>query len=306
MCSLPRTNTDRGVMFGDGQSRFSINGKPIYHLVGTSTFSEYTVVHVGCVAKINPQAPLDKVCVLAVESQQDWPKKGMSVAVFGLGAVGLAAAEGAGIAGASRSIGVYLNPRSFEEAKKFGVTELIVVHRDIKSTNVLLDQDLIPKISDFGLPRLGNEEKTYISTRVAGSIGFMAPEYAMHGFLTVKADVYSFGVVALEIISGKSITNFSPESNHINLVNWAFMLRERGNIVDIVDPSLGSTFNEEAINMEEVARKDLKASGGDIEKATDWIFSQPDASGSVDMELHQAMVQVLVIQHCPMEEEDTS
>ncbi|KAL5997745.1 hypothetical protein ACLOJK_008675 [Asimina triloba] len=132
-------------------------------------------------------------------------------------------------------------------------SRLKVVHRDIKSTNVLLDQDLNPKISDFGLARLGNEEKTHISTRVAGSMGYMAPEYAMHGYLTEKADVYSFGVVALEIISGKSVTNFRPESNHIDLVNWAYMLRERGNIVDIVDPSLGSRFNEEAINMVNIA-----------------------------------------------------
>ncbi|OWM76383.1 hypothetical protein CDL15_Pgr028253 [Punica granatum] len=65
MCDLLRINTDRGVMLNDGKTRFSINGKPIYHFVGTSTFSEYTVVHVGCVAKINPEAPLDKVCVLS-------------------------------------------------------------------------------------------------------------------------------------------------------------------------------------------------------------------------------------------------
>jgi alcohol dehydrogenase class-P len=65
MCDLLRINTDRGVMISDGKSRFSINGKPIYHFVGTSTFSEYTVMHVGCVAKINPEAPLDKVCILS-------------------------------------------------------------------------------------------------------------------------------------------------------------------------------------------------------------------------------------------------
>lgn len=65
MCDLLRINTDRGVMIHDQKSRFSINGKPIFHFVGTSTFSEYTVVHVGCLAKINPLAPLDKVCVLS-------------------------------------------------------------------------------------------------------------------------------------------------------------------------------------------------------------------------------------------------
>uniref|UniRef100_A0A453HKY9 Alcohol dehydrogenase-like N-terminal domain-containing protein n=2 Tax=Triticinae TaxID=1648030 RepID=A0A453HKY9_AEGTS len=65
LCDLLRINVDRGVMIGDGQSRFTISGKPIFHFVGTSTFSEYTVIHVGCLAKINPSAPLDKVCVLS-------------------------------------------------------------------------------------------------------------------------------------------------------------------------------------------------------------------------------------------------
>lgn len=65
MCDLLRINTDRVVMLNDGKSRFSIKGQPIHHFVGTSTFSEYTVVHVGCVAKINPDAPLDKVCILS-------------------------------------------------------------------------------------------------------------------------------------------------------------------------------------------------------------------------------------------------
>ncbi|KAK1587052.1 hypothetical protein Q3G72_009083 [Acer saccharum] len=133
MCDLLRINTDRGVMLNDGKSRFSINGQPIYHFVGTSTFSEYTVVHVGCVAKINPAAPLDKVCVLSCGISTGLgatlnvakPKKGSSVAIFGLGAVGLAAAEGARISGASRIIGVDLNPKRFDEAKKFGVTEFV-------------------------------------------------------------------------------------------------------------------------------------------------------------------------------------
>ncbi|XP_044980537.1 alcohol dehydrogenase 1 [Hordeum vulgare subsp. vulgare] len=133
MCDLLRINTDRGVMIGDGKSRFSIGGKPIYHFVGTSTFSEYTVMHVGCVAKINPEAPLDKVCVLScgictglgASINVAKPPKGSTVAIFGLGAVGLAAAEGARIAGASRIIGVDLNASRFEEARKFGCTEFV-------------------------------------------------------------------------------------------------------------------------------------------------------------------------------------
>ncbi|GLJ33667.1 hypothetical protein SUGI_0676670, partial [Cryptomeria japonica] len=65
MCDLLRINTDRGVMLNDGKSRFSIGGEPIYHFLGTSTFSQYTVAHVGSVAKINPAAPLNKVCILS-------------------------------------------------------------------------------------------------------------------------------------------------------------------------------------------------------------------------------------------------
>ncbi|TYI86966.1 hypothetical protein E1A91_D04G103800v1 [Gossypium mustelinum] len=133
MCDLLRINTERGGMLHDGHTRFSKDGKPIYHFLGTSTFSEYTVVHVGQVAKINPEAPLDKVCVLSCEMSTGFgatvnvakPKKGGSVAVFGLGAVGLAAAEGARVCEASRIIGIDLNPNRFEEAKKFGCTEFV-------------------------------------------------------------------------------------------------------------------------------------------------------------------------------------
>ncbi|KAL9270504.1 Alcohol dehydrogenase 1-like protein [Drosera capensis] len=114
MCELLRINTDRGVMLRDGKSRFSINGKPIYHFVGTSTFSEYTVTHVGCLAKINPEAPLDKVCLGATLNVAK-PKKGSTVAIFSLGAVGLAAAKGARIAGASRIIGADLNSNRVTE-----------------------------------------------------------------------------------------------------------------------------------------------------------------------------------------------
>ncbi|KAL4627286.1 hypothetical protein ACB092_05G156900 [Castanea dentata] len=131
---------------------------------------------------------------------------------------------------------------------------LKIVHRDIKSTNILLDGDLNPKISDFGLAKLYEEENTHISTRIAGTIGYMAPEYALWGVLTYKADVYSFGVVALEIISGKNNMKYRPNENCVCLLDWAMVLQQKGNLMELVDPELGSEFSkEEAIIMTKVA-----------------------------------------------------
>ncbi|XP_077226946.1 leucine-rich repeat transmembrane protein kinase isoform X2 [Tasmannia lanceolata] len=124
---------------------------------------------------------------------------------------------------------------------------LKIVHRDIKGSNVLLDKDLSAKISDFGLAKLSEDGNTHISTRIAGTIGYMAPEYAMRGYLTDKADVYSFGVVALEIVSGKSNTNYRPKEDFVYLLDWAYVLQERGNLLELVDPNLGSEFSKEEV-----------------------------------------------------------
>ncbi|KAK9907152.1 hypothetical protein M0R45_002397 [Rubus argutus] len=129
-------------------------------------------------------------------------------------------------------------------------SRLKIVHRDIKATNVLLDKDLNAKISDFGLAKLDEEENTHISTRIAGTIGYMAPEYAMRGYLTDKADVYSFGIVALEIVSGKSNTNYRPKEEYVFLLDEAYVLQEQGNMLELVDPDLGSNYSkEEAMTM---------------------------------------------------------
>ncbi|KAI3918250.1 hypothetical protein MKX01_041570 [Papaver californicum] len=122
MCDLLRINTDKGVMLNDGKSRFSINGKPIYNFVGCSTFSEYTVVHVGCLgAALNVAKP----------------KKGSTIAVFGLGAVGLA-----------RVIRVDLNANRFKEAKKFGCTEFVNPKDHSKPV-----QKVIAAMNDGGVDR---------------------------------------------------------------------------------------------------------------------------------------------------------
>ena len=96
-----------------------------------------------------------------------------------------------------------------------------VIYRDLKSSNILLDEGYHPKLSDFGLAKLGPVgDKTHVSTRVMGTYGYCAPEYAMTGQLTLKSDVYSFGVVFLELITGrKAIDNTRAPGEH-NLVAW--------------------------------------------------------------------------------------
>ncbi|CAL5345220.1 unnamed protein product [Camellia sinensis] len=133
-------------------------------------------------------------------------------------------------------------------------SRLKIVHRDIKATNILLDVDLNPKISDFGLAKLDEDENTHISTRIAGTIGYMAPEYALWGHLSHKADVYSFGIVALEIIAGKNNMKYRAIENYVCLLDWALALQKKGNLVELMDPKLGSNFNEEeAIKILKVA-----------------------------------------------------
>ncbi|GMP74144.1 hypothetical protein CsSME_00031651 [Camellia sinensis var. sinensis] len=127
-------------------------------------------------------------------------------------------------------------------------SKLKIVHRDIKPTNILLDKDFNAKISDFGFAKLYEEEVTHVVTKIAGTTGYMAPEYAMRGHLTNKADVYSFGVVTLEIVSGKNSTSYRPNDENVYLLDLAYVLQQKGNLVELVDPSLGSDYSSEQAN----------------------------------------------------------
>ncbi|CAI5994905.1 unnamed protein product [Closterium sp. NIES-64] len=115
-----------------------------------------------------------------------------------------------------------------------------VIYRDFKSSNILLDESWHPKLSDFGLAKLGPVgDKTHVSTRVMGTYGYCAPEYAMTGQLTVKSDVYSFGVVLLELITGRRAIDMRRRHGEHNLVAWARPLfKDRRKFPAMADPGL--------------------------------------------------------------------
>ncbi|KAL8048442.1 hypothetical protein ABFX02_07G066200 [Erythranthe guttata] len=122
-----------------------------------------------------------------------------------------------------------------------------VIHRDFKASNILLENNFDAKVADFGLAKLAPEGRVnYLSTRVMGTFGYVAPEYAMTGHLLVKSDVYSYGVVLLELLTGRRPVDMAQPSGQENLVTWARpILREKDRLEELADPRLENKYPKE-------------------------------------------------------------
>ncbi|XP_074273424.1 putative serine/threonine-protein kinase PBL21 isoform X2 [Silene latifolia] len=169
------------------------------------------------------------------------------------------------------------------------VAKPAVIYRDVKSANILLDEEFNPKLSDFGLAKLGPmDDQSHVSTRVMGTYGYCAPEYAASGKLSVKSDIFSFGVVLMEIITGRKALDLSKNSEEQSLVLWsAKIMKDRKRHGELLDPRLKGrvpkrSFRHFLALAQMCLREDanLRPPIDQISGALDYLASEAQSSGS--------------------------